>query len=183
MRALPWLIAVLLFSGAVGKILFLLKEPSPPVFPTPGWGMVTRSTTVSPHAQLAIVDLNGTPWVTIEQNHNNVKVEVPPAGWTRLIFVLRNTGNVSLVRPLYRFVASPESVHFRNNYNIDQLRSGNDVPSYSDLPYSASGTTDTQISVDLTVPAAVANFDLTFESSGLPSGLETKLHFAATHQQ
>lgn len=175
MRALRWLIPVLLFSGAVGIVLFLLKKPSPPVFPITGSGMLR----VAPNPQLAIVDLNGTPWVTIEQNHNNVKVEVPPADWTRLTFALRNTGNVSLVRPLYRFVASPESVHFRNNDNVYQLTSGSDVPSYSDLPYSATGTTDTQVSVDVALPSVVANFDLMFESPGL----ETTLHFVATHQQ
>ena len=41
MRALRWLITVLLFLGAVGIILFLLKEPSLPVFPILGQDRVT----------------------------------------------------------------------------------------------------------------------------------------------
>jgi hypothetical protein len=143
----------------------------------------------SRRAQLSMVSLNGTPWETIDQNHDNIQVVIPPAGWIRMAFVLRNTGTASLVHPIYIVFATLENVFVggadfrvgRNNHNQFQ-QSGVNVLDV--LPHSVSGT-DFNISVDVTVPNPIQNFDLTFRALGenMDGAKVFTLHFVVTHQQ
>lgn len=140
-------------------------------------------------AHIEIVSLNGTDWETIEKNHYDIVAEVAPQTRLPLTFVMRNTGMIALVRPIYLLTATPANVFLdqrdsprgRPNHNVLQI-SGITVSDV--LPYSQIET-DFLVTIDVTISDEVPKFDLSFKIVGenIDGPWQKTLHVSPVRKQ
>ncbi len=91
--------------------------------------------------------------------------------WSRLVFLVANKGNIEIIKPIIRIVASPNTVfvdkadfriHERMDHNSFQFAG----PIINDIDPVQIADGSYSFPVDITVPESVSAFDLSFSIQG-----------------
>lgn len=125
-----------------------------------------------PVAEIALKTSGGPRPITVFEKEPPIEFPLEKnKNWGRVIFLVSNTGNVEISRPIVRVFATPNKVFVDNaDFRIGERADHNAYqfsgPNIVDIaPLEIAGT-PFSFTVDITVPDSINAFDLTFSIQG-----------------